>query len=85
MNNPPKRALVTGGSGGIGTAICRRLARDGYQVFVQAHRNKAVADEVVNDILAAGGAAQALCFDITDATATHETTYALKTAPRTKA
>src|SRR5580692_5623961 len=73
MNNAPKRALVTGGSGGIGTAICRRLARDGYQVFVQAHRNMAVADEVVQDILAAGGSAQALCFDITDTTATNET------------
>jgi 3-oxoacyl-[acyl-carrier protein] reductase len=70
MNTTPKRALVTGGSGGIGTAICRRLARDGYHVFVQAHRNVSVAEEVVRDIVAAGGSAQTICFDITDAAGT---------------
>jgi len=73
MNNPPKRALVTGGSGGIGTAICRRLARDGYHVFIQANRNMAAADQAVKDILAAGGSARALCFDITDTAVTQET------------
>jgi 3-oxoacyl-[acyl-carrier protein] reductase len=61
---------VTGGSGGIGTAICRRLARDGHEVLVHANRNKAVAEAVVQEVVAAGGRAQALCFDITDAAAT---------------
>ena len=82
MNKTPKRALVTGGSGGIGTAICRRLARDGYHVFVQAHRNAAIADAVVQDIAAAGGSGQALCFDITDSAATNEVLEAqLKDGP----
>ena len=64
MNTTPKRALVTGGSGGIGTAICRRLARDGYHVIVQANRNASVADAVTKDIIVAGGSAQAVSFDI---------------------
>jgi 3-oxoacyl-[acyl-carrier protein] reductase len=71
MTTTGKRALVTGGSGGIGIAICRRLARDGHEVFVHANRSKKVADELVQEILAAGGRAHALCFDITDAAATH--------------
>lgn len=70
MNTTAKRALVTGGSGGIGTAICRRLARDGHEVLVHANRGKAIAAATVQEILAAGGRAQALCFDITDTAAT---------------
>jgi 3-oxoacyl-[acyl-carrier protein] reductase len=82
MNTTPKRALVTGGSGGIGTAICRRLGRDGYHVFVQANRNASVADAVVQDITATGGSAQALCFDITDTAKTSEVLEAqLKDGP----
>ncbi|MDB6090227.1 MAG: 3-oxoacyl-ACP reductase [Gammaproteobacteria bacterium] len=77
MNSTAKRALVTGGSGGIGTAICRRLARDGLEVYVHANRSVAVAETVARDIVAAGGRAQALCFDITDAAATGK---ALETA-----
>jgi 3-oxoacyl-[acyl-carrier protein] reductase len=61
------QALVTGGSGGIGQAICRRLARDGYHVLVHANHHLEAAQAVVADILAAGGSAQALAFDVTDA------------------
>jgi len=70
MNAPiSRRALVTGGSGGIGAAICRRLALAGHHVYVHAHRNAAAAEAVVKDIIAAGGSAQSLCFDVTEAAA----------------
>ena len=65
-----KRALVTGGSGGIGTAICQRLAADGHHVIVHANRSRAKADAVVASILASGGSAEAVAFDITDRAAT---------------
>ena len=65
-----KRALVTGGSGGIGAAICRRLAAAGHHVIVHAGRSRAKADAIVGDILAAAGSAEAVAFDVTDRVAT---------------
>ena len=65
-----KRALVTGGSGGIGAAICRRLAADGHHVIVHANRNRAKAETVVAEIFAAGGSAEAVAFDVTERAAT---------------
>ena len=64
------RALVTGGSGAIGAAVCRQLAADGYQVIVHANSNLEHAHQVVAEITANGGVATAVCFDITDAQAT---------------
>ncbi len=72
-----KRALVTGGSGGIGAAICRQLAADGFCVIVHANRHLETAQAVVDAIQAAGGQAQALAFDITDASATATALQAL--------
>jgi 3-oxoacyl-[acyl-carrier protein] reductase len=63
------RALVTGGSGAIGAAICRRLAAAGRHVVVHAKRNLAQAEQVAQNIRAAGGTAEALAFDVTDAAA----------------
>jgi len=65
-----KRALVTGGSGGIGAAICKRLAADGHHVVVHANRSREKAAAVVAEILAAGGSAEAVAFDVTDRAAT---------------
>ncbi|BBP02397.1 3-oxoacyl-ACP reductase FabG [Sulfuriferula nivalis] len=61
-----KHALVTGGSGGIGMAICRQLAADGYHVFIHAHRNLDAAQALADEITLNGYSAQALCFDVTD-------------------
>jgi 3-oxoacyl-[acyl-carrier protein] reductase len=70
MSQTSLRALVTGGSGGIGTAICRQLAAAGHFVYVHANRSIAAAEAVVGDIVAAGGTAQAVVFDVTDAAST---------------
>jgi len=60
------RALVTGGSGAIGAAICRRLASAGRRVAVHANRNLTAAERVAQEIRAAGGAAEAVAFDVTN-------------------
>jgi 3-oxoacyl-[acyl-carrier protein] reductase len=61
-----RRALVTGGSGAIGAAICRQLAAGGLHVIVHAHRHPEAADALVREIAAGGGSAEAICFDVTD-------------------
>ena len=61
-----KRALVTGGSGDLGRAICERLATDGLEVIVHANSNQAKAEEVASSIRTAGGSAHAVAFDVTD-------------------
>ncbi len=77
MTDTVTRALVTGGSGGIGAAICRRLGRAGHFVYVHAHRGKAAAEAIANDIIDSGGAAVAVQFDLTDAGATRAAVDAL--------
>jgi 3-oxoacyl-[acyl-carrier protein] reductase len=61
-----KRALVTGGSGSIGSAISRRLAADGFHVLIHAHRGVPAAQALADEIVAGGGSAEALSFDVTD-------------------
>lgn len=63
-----KTALVTGGAGGIGAAVCRRLAEDGYFVWVgyahSAERAETIAAEIHG---------RSVCFDVADsAAAKHE-------------
>ena len=64
------RALVTGGSGELGAAICRNLAAAGLEVIVHANRMPQRAAALRDTILAGGGSAGLACFDITDAEAT---------------
>jgi 3-oxoacyl-[acyl-carrier protein] reductase len=63
------RALVTGGSGALGQAICTVLAQAGHEVWVHANRNLAQAEAVAQRIVSAGGSAHAIAFDVTDADA----------------
>ncbi|NLT08460.1 MAG: 3-oxoacyl-ACP reductase FabG [Ruminococcus sp.] len=56
-----KKALVTGGAGGIGSAICRRLALDGYSVIINYSRSKEKAEALAAEI-----SGQAIDFDISD-------------------
>lgn len=65
-----KRALVTGGSGAIGSAISTRLAADGFGVIIHACRHQDSAHQVAEKIRANGGAATVTSFDITDGDAT---------------
>jgi len=65
-----KRALVTGGSGDIGSAICRRLADTGLHVIVHAHHHPERAQSIVDGIRQGGGSAEVVMFDVTDAQAT---------------
>ena len=71
------RALVTGGSGDIGGAICRRLAADGYHVIVHAATNPAQAEDLVAKLVDGGASAQSICFDVTDLEATEQELNAL--------
>jgi len=70
-----KRALVTGGSGSIGSAVCRALAAQGHHVIVHANGNLARAETLATDLRQQGHSAEAVAFDVTD-TAACETTLA---------
>jgi len=61
-----KTALVTGGSGEIGKAICLRLAIDGHHVIVHSHHNIEQAKNIVIEVNQAGGSAEFVSFDICD-------------------
>ncbi|MEO8058088.1 MAG: SDR family NAD(P)-dependent oxidoreductase, partial [Burkholderiales bacterium] len=66
-----KRALVTGASGGLGSAIAMRLARDGAHVIVHANQRIEAAEALTEKIRADGFSAEACAFDLTDRVATH--------------
>ena len=75
-----RRALVTGGSGGIGAAICQRLAAEGHHVIVHANRGLEKAQAIAAQIVAEGGSAEAVAFNITDRAATAAALEALTEA-----
>ena len=61
-----KRALVTGGSGTIGAAICRELSASGFHVMVHANRRLAEAESLAAALCEGGGSAEAVAFDVCD-------------------
>jgi len=77
-----RRALVTGGSRGIGAAVCAHLARMGHPVIVNYQRNADAAEQVVAAIREAGGEAQAAGFDVADQQATKAALDELLQDPR---
>lgn len=73
----PRRALVTGGSGDIGSAIATTLARQAMHVIVHAHTRLETSQAIVETIQEQGGCASCVCFDITDAQKTQQCLEAL--------
>lgn len=64
----PKYALVTGGSRGIGRAVCIQLAKDlDYHILINYNSNKAAAEETLKSVNDAGGHAELMPFNVTDA------------------
>ena len=64
-----KYALVTGGSRGIGRAVCLELSAAGYAVLINCRANLEAASEVEAEVKARGGVAEVIPFDVADSAA----------------
>ncbi|MCF6346948.1 MAG: 3-oxoacyl-ACP reductase FabG [Flavobacteriaceae bacterium] len=63
-----KAALVTGGSRGIGSAICVKLAEDSeYHILINYQSNKKAAEETLKQVLEKGGSGEIIQFNVADA------------------
>ena len=67
-----KTALVTGGSRGIGRAICLDLARDGFYIIINYKSNKEAAEETLALIKNENAEGEICCFDVGNAEACAE-------------
>jgi len=65
-SDAPRRVLVTGGSRGIGAAVSRALARDGFDLALNYHSNTAAAEAVAEEVRAGGRNVSLLRFDVGD-------------------
>jgi 3-oxoacyl-[acyl-carrier protein] reductase len=69
MSHEWRSAIVTGASKGIGAALAKRLASDGFKTIVNYASSADEAEAVVADIASAGGSAKAIRADVSDASA----------------
>ncbi|MFZ5547929.1 MAG: 3-oxoacyl-ACP reductase FabG [Pseudomonadota bacterium] len=67
MSLQNKRALVTGASGALGAAMARRLALQGATLLLHANSRPEAVQALADEIVAAGGRAHSVVFDVTDA------------------
>lgn len=75
-----KYALVTGGSRGIGRAVCIRLAQMGYRILINYVSNTAAAEETLAAIREAGSDGEMLKFDVANAAEVQAALEAWQTA-----
>ena len=75
-----KKALITGGSGDIGSAICYRLAQNNIHIIVHSNHNYEKAQHIADSIKQQGGSAEAIAFDVCYAEVTEEAIKKLSAA-----
>ncbi len=62
-----KCALVTGGSRGIGSAICKKLAKDSdYHILINYQSNKTAAEETLKEVIKNGGTGEIIAFNVSN-------------------